>query len=57
MEDASAALPAWLDERSRAHLDNVARNLQFVADLGYGDVALAVRTPRARSRSSRTRAR
>jgi len=45
MEDTSAALPAWLDERSRAHLDNVARNLQFVADLGYGDVALAVRTP------------
>ena len=45
MEDSSAALPSWLDERSRAHLDNVARNLQFVADLGYGDVALAVRTP------------
>ena len=45
MEDTSAALPAWLDERSRAHLDNVAHNLQFVADLGYGDVALAVRTP------------
>jgi two-component sensor histidine kinase len=45
MEDASAALPAWLDEGQRAHLDNVARNLQFVADLGYGDVALAVRTP------------
>jgi two-component sensor histidine kinase len=44
MEDASPALPAWLDEGSRAHLDNVARNLQFVADLGYGDVALAVRT-------------
>jgi len=25
------------------HLDNVAENLQLVADLGYGDVALAVR--------------
>jgi len=25
-----------------AHLDNVAENLQLVADLGYGDVALAV---------------
>ncbi len=24
------------------HLDNVATNLQFIADLGYGDVALAV---------------
>jgi two-component system, sensor histidine kinase PdtaS len=45
MEDASAALPAWLEEGPRAHLGNVARNLQFVADLGYGDVALAVRTP------------
>ncbi len=44
MEQAPAALPAWLDEGRRAHLDNVARNLQFVADLGYGDVALAVRT-------------
>jgi two-component sensor histidine kinase len=45
MEDALAVLPAWLDDGSKAHLDNVARNLQFVADLGYGDVALAVRTP------------
>jgi two-component sensor histidine kinase len=45
MEDTPSALPVWLDDRSRAHLDNVARNLQFVADLGYGDVALAVRTP------------
>jgi len=26
----------------RAHLDNVAANLQLVADMGYGDVALAV---------------
>ncbi len=45
MEEVPAALPAWLEEGPRAHLDNVARNLQFVADLGYGDVALAVRTP------------
>ncbi len=43
MEDSSPALPARLGEGSRTHLDNVARNLQFVADLGYGDVALAVR--------------
>jgi two-component sensor histidine kinase len=27
---------------AKAHLDNVMGNLQFVADLGYGDVALAV---------------
>jgi len=27
-----------------AHLDNVAENLQLIADLGYGDVALAVPT-------------
>lgn len=29
---------------AKAHLDNVTGNLQFVADLGYGDVALAVPT-------------
>lgn len=45
MDESPAALPGWIDHRSRAHLDNVARNLQFVADLGYGDVALAVRAP------------
>jgi two-component sensor histidine kinase len=28
-----------------AHLDNVAGNLQLIADMGYGDVALAVRAP------------
>jgi two-component sensor histidine kinase len=27
----------------QAHLDNVAGNLQLIADMGYGDVALAVR--------------
>jgi two-component sensor histidine kinase len=32
------------DERDRQiHLDNVAGNLQLIADMGYGDVALAVR--------------
>ena len=29
----------------QAHLDNVAGNLQLVADMGYGDVALATRNP------------
>ena len=38
--------PATLDGARRAHhLENVADNLQLVADMGYGDVALAVRTP------------
>ena len=45
MEDAPLVLPGSLDDGAKAHLENVARNLQFVADLGYGDVALAVRTP------------
>jgi len=36
---------AGLDEVRSAHLDNVAGNLQLVADMGYGDVALAVRMP------------
>ncbi len=38
-------IPAGLDEVRSAHLDNVAGNLQLVADMGYGDVALAVRMP------------
>jgi two-component sensor histidine kinase len=29
----------------QAHLDNVAGNLQLIADMGYGDVALAVHAP------------
>jgi two-component sensor histidine kinase len=33
--------PPAADERQK-HLDNVAGNLQLVADMGYGDVALAV---------------
>ncbi|HEY5549471.1 MAG TPA: histidine kinase N-terminal domain-containing protein [Coriobacteriia bacterium] len=43
MEDILAALPTGISDGLRVHLENVARNLQFVADLGYGDVALAVR--------------
>jgi two-component system, sensor histidine kinase PdtaS len=35
-------LPAVLTEEQRAHLASVADNLQLVADLGYGDVALAL---------------
>ncbi|HEY5468303.1 MAG TPA: histidine kinase N-terminal domain-containing protein [Coriobacteriia bacterium] len=35
-------LTADLSEPSRAHLVNIATNLQLVADLGYADVALAV---------------
>ena len=31
-----------LPEGVRAHLVNVADNLQLIADMGYGDVALAV---------------
>jgi two-component sensor histidine kinase len=38
-------MPSGLDEAQVAHLYNVAGNLQLVADMGYGDVALAVRTP------------
>jgi two-component sensor histidine kinase len=33
---------AELPESARVHLDNVSANLQLVADMGYGDVALAV---------------
>ncbi len=35
-------LPESLSGPATAHLSNVADNLQLVADLGYGDVALAV---------------
>jgi two-component sensor histidine kinase/PAS domain-containing protein len=45
MEDALASAQPGLSEQARAHLANVAANLQFVADLGYGDVALAVGAP------------
>jgi two-component sensor histidine kinase len=41
--DASLALPADLDDAQRMHLVNVGDNLQLVADLGYGDVSLALR--------------
>jgi two-component sensor histidine kinase len=33
-------------DQRRTHLDNVAGNLQLVADMGYGDVALATPGPR-----------
>ncbi len=32
-----------LSDPVRTHLENVAENLQLVADMGYCDVALAVR--------------
>jgi hypothetical protein len=35
-------IPAASDPAVERHLGNVAENLQLVADLGYGDVALAV---------------
>jgi two-component system, sensor histidine kinase PdtaS len=37
------ATPGDASDAQEAHLANVADNLQLVADLGYGDVALAVR--------------
>lgn len=40
-------LLADLDDGARAHLGNVADNLQLVADLAYGDVALALVRPDA----------
>jgi two-component sensor histidine kinase len=43
--DTLAALTADMPEPARAHLANVAANLQLVADLGYADVALAVVAP------------
>lgn len=39
------ASAAALDDAQRAHMDNVAANLQLVADMGYGDAALAVARP------------
>ena len=39
---ASKRPTAGVGEPERAHLDNVVANLQLVADMGYGDVALAV---------------
>ena len=43
--DETLLLPRDLDGVASAHLRNVADNLQLVADLGYGDVALIVRAP------------
>lgn len=37
--------PGSLDGPARAHVENVAANLQLAADLGYGDVALLVPGP------------
>ena len=41
----SRDLRAALSETANGHLDNVADNLQLVADMGYGDVALALARP------------
>jgi two-component sensor histidine kinase len=38
-------IPTSLGEPVRAHLANIADNLQLIADMGYGDVALAVAQP------------
>ncbi len=43
--DTSPRLPASLSDAQRTHLTNVADNLQLVADLGYGDVSLALPQP------------
>ncbi|MBN2247400.1 MAG: histidine kinase N-terminal domain-containing protein [Coriobacteriia bacterium] len=40
--DDPITLPDTLDPVSRAHVENVAANLQLTADLGYGDVTLLV---------------
>jgi two-component sensor histidine kinase len=45
MDDTLIHAQTGLSDQARAHLANVAANLQFVADLGYGDVALAVAAP------------
>lgn len=45
MDEDTLHLPGHPKDGERAHLRNVAENLQLVADLGYGDVALAVRQP------------
>ncbi|MDO9557398.1 MAG: histidine kinase N-terminal domain-containing protein [Coriobacteriia bacterium] len=37
--------PDYVQGHARVHLENVTGNLQFVADLGYGDVALAAVGP------------
>ena len=43
--DSSLTFPSGLTAGERSHLGNVADNLQLVADMGYGDVALALRMP------------
>jgi len=45
MEDLLRIHRTDLSETAAAHLANIAANLQFLADLGYGDVALAVAAP------------
>lgn len=41
MDASSLDLPPALPAAAREHLANVAANLQLVADMGYGDIALA----------------
>ena len=43
--ESSLSFPAGLKANERRHLGNVADNLQLVADMGYGDVALALKMP------------
>ncbi|HEX9092667.1 MAG TPA: histidine kinase N-terminal domain-containing protein [Coriobacteriia bacterium] len=43
--ETAPATPSGSDDARAAHLRNLAENLQLVADLGYGDVALAQRAP------------
>lgn len=43
--DSSLSFPPGLTASERRHLGNVADNLQLVADMGYGDVALALKMP------------
>jgi two-component sensor histidine kinase len=43
--DGSLTFPPGLTAAERRHLGNVADNLQLVADMGYGDVALALKMP------------
>lgn len=40
--DTPVTLPGSLDAIAREHVQNVAANLQLIADLGYGDVTLLV---------------
>ncbi len=42
---AASSPTASLPDAARSHLANVSANLQLVADMGYGDVALAVARP------------